>query len=260
MHHYWPNTNLFFLILNIQSRHRRYKIHLYKHNRRRVVINHTLPRRQLHQQQRRQSQHRYPPVHPLAIRTEPELHFQPIRHGLPQSHRRQVNPRPGTGPGLGPGFLGFSSAVPSCRFPSRIGDAPRRDGTRIDRSRRRWVWGRRMNPTRWYCRLRRRERRRRIGFSVWSRGACVEMGAARIVNTDSFDSYQHFTFFNSCCFCNTQEEPKQTIQKQPLSGTSMNKEDSFSSIRFPLPEQRSGSKTPQGPLKKQGRADWFDCR
>ncbi|KAJ4824600.1 hypothetical protein Tsubulata_010913 [Turnera subulata] len=43
--------------------------------------------------------------------------------------------------------------------------------------------------------------------------------------------------------------------RKPLSGNSMNKEDSFSSIRFSLPEQRSGSRTPQRPLKKQRLAD-----
>lgn len=49
-----PDTNLLLLNLNKHSGNSRQEIHLKPHHRRRVVIQHALPRRQLHQKQRRE--------------------------------------------------------------------------------------------------------------------------------------------------------------------------------------------------------------
>lgn len=85
-----------------------------------MKLQHTLPRRQFHQQKRRQTQKRDPPVDQLAIRAEPEVHLQPAGDRLLERHRRQEDAgtrRPGGFGLLGLPDLGFLAGAAAVAEP-----------------------------------------------------------------------------------------------------------------------------------------------
>ncbi|KAG5533289.1 hypothetical protein RHGRI_027469 [Rhododendron griersonianum] len=62
-----------------------------------MVTNDGFARGQLHQQQSTQSKNRNPPVDPLRIGSEPEVHLDPAGDRLLQGHRRKEYPGGGGG-------------------------------------------------------------------------------------------------------------------------------------------------------------------